>query len=148
MSQTERRPGDVLSYTPSRGWHCREGRAIVSTDGRARDTYWGGTWDAHTLSDDELATAELRFNLGDYRSVRYEDEWLTYALADRGIVTHQGGCQRTYYVREGARPDLATQIDNAREAVEAAERNLESAERRLSWRRDDLAKLEAAAVRS
>ena len=55
-------PGDVLRYLP-RWTHCREGVAIVQDNGVAVDTYWSS--DRAVLTDEELATAERQFNVGD-----------------------------------------------------------------------------------
>jgi len=145
----ERAPGDVLDYIPDReSRHCRESCAVVREDGRIFDTFWSGPKAGlhgadHELSDRELATAGLRFRLGDYREVKYEQEWLTFAPADRQYVSAQQGLQWTYYVREGAEPDLTTQIDNARGRVAEAERAVESAKASLERRRRELADLEA-----
>lgn len=143
-------PGDVLRYSPTGGTHARQCTAIVLQNGNVMDTFWGlrpGDG-GHYLSPEELATAELVFNLNDYRKLgeHWEpkrDEWLTYAPADRQRVGSQGQWQSTYYVRIGAGPDLETQIENARVAVEDA---VHSAERRLQWAREDLARLEASRV--
>lgn len=135
------REGDVLRYTPEGGTHCREGHAIVEANGRAIDTYWGFSGgDRHVLSAAELEAATRFFNLGDYREVS-EEEWLTYALDDRGFVSSQHGLQPTYVVRSGAEPDLATQIENARGAVRFAESERDAADRRLWRRREELAAL-------
>lgn len=136
-------PGDVLDYTPRDRW-CYEGIAVVQENGRALDTYW--CINANGLRPDELATARLRFRLADYREIGSEDEWKTYAPADRQSISSQHGLQWTYYVRVGAEPDLETQIANARNAVERAESELRAAEWRLTCRRDELAELEGARV--
>lgn len=142
-------PGDVLRYVPSRR-HCREGMAVVDEHGRSWDTFWDS--DRHHLTADELATAEVIGNLGDFKHLGsdactgrrdHELEWGRYAPADRLAVTHQHRLQADYYVRRGATPDLDTQIANARSKVEEAEGNLGTAQRRLEWARRDLAKLEA-----
>jgi hypothetical protein len=153
LRQTERQPGDVLDYIPDGGRHCREGIAIVNERGDAVDTFWDSGSESHLLTEAELATAGLRFRLGDYRELGkthwdrgHKDTWLTYAPADRQVTTAQHGLQSTLYVRNGAEPDLDTQIANAREAVQEAEHAVGSAQSRLEWRREDLAKLEAARV--
>jgi hypothetical protein len=147
------KPGDVLSYVPVGGWHARQGTAIVDERGCAVDTFWGvqGYSDGHVLSEAELAEAELKFRLGDYCKLgehwdRKHDEWLTYAPEDRQMIGSQAQYQSTYYVRIGAEPDLNTQIQNARNAVEDAERGVSSAENRLHWARQDLARLESLRV--
>lgn len=143
LRRSERKPGDVLDYVPSH-IHCREGIAIVQANGCALDTYWSN--DRYVLKSEEYATARLRFRLEDFREIAHEDEWMTYAPADRQVITSQHGLQRTYYLRIGSEPDLATQIENAREAVEKAEREVDSAQARLGRRREDLANLEATRV--
>lgn len=138
-------PGDVLDYTPRDRW-CHEGIAIVLENGRLADTYWGSSPNVITAAEAE--TARLRFRRSDYREVDSESEWLTYAPADRQSVSSQHGLQRTFYVRVGAEPDLATRIANAREAVAEAQGAVDSWMARLDRRREDLAKLEAAYVAS
>jgi len=148
MSGVRYEPGDVLDYISEREFnHCRECCAVVVDDGRAVDTFWGFPnmhGDSHVLTDRELATAGRRFRLGDYREVRHESEWLTFAPTDRQVVTSQQGLQARYYVRAGAEPSLATQIDNARAAVERAESDVRCAESTLRWRQTELARLLAA----
>jgi hypothetical protein len=151
-------PGDVLHYTPSGAFepmHCRQATAVVYEDGRAVDTFWGidDRSDGHVLNDKELETAELKFRLGEFRKLgehwdRKNDEWMTYAPADRQRIGSQHQYQSTYYVRIGAEPDLDTQIANARAELEEAEEAVKSAERRLCWKREDLAKLEGQRVTS
>jgi hypothetical protein len=125
--------GDVLRYDSERAnrW-CREGQAIVDRieDGRviAFDTYWFGTSDRHRLTDGELASAEVEFNLAEVRPVTANDIFADFHPGDRKIVTHQHGLQQTRYLRLLAEPDLATQIQNAREKVANCERELKSAE--------------------
>lgn len=141
------RPGDVLRYLPAdkfMRWHCREGIALVTETGDAFDTFWGTGGDRHRLTADELATAEVEFNVGDYDALPYRsrDKWLTYHEDDRGRIPSQHGLQEVLYLRKGAQPNLATQIANAREAVAEAESRLRSAEWTLEWRREDLAKLQ------
>jgi hypothetical protein len=142
-------PGDVLRYVPTGGTHARQCTAIVGENGRAVDTYWGvgRCSDGHVLSAQELETAELVFRLGDFRKLGEHwddkhDEWMTYAPADRQRIGSQNQWQSTYYVRVGAKPDLETQIANACEAVEDAERDVRSAQSTLQRRREHLAKLE------
>lgn len=146
------KPGDVLSYIPERD-HCRERTAFVTERGVAVDTYWqgdyrGGYQDAHRLTDDELATATVRFNVSDYDALDlYSKEsrptWETYHPDDRGAIPSQHGLQWALFVRKGAQPHLDTQIENARAAVEQADSKMRSAEATLARRRDELAELEA-----
>lgn len=142
-------PGDVLNYLPDRSRfepnHCREGIAIVNENGRAVDTFWQGGGD-HVLNDVELASVELRFRLGEFHTVKSESEWLKYAEQDRRTITAQHGLQRTFYVRNGAEPDLETQIQNARRELADAERELSSAGNHIRWAAVELAKLEAQRV--
>lgn len=151
-------PGDVLRYTPYGGMHARQGTAIVRDNGRAVDTYWDeqGNGECHLLRPDELASAELLFNVGDYEVIGTvghcapsdEWKWLQYHPDDRQRIGSQHQYCALLFVRKGAKPDLSTRITNARQAVADAESHLESARHRLHWCQDDLAKLEAqAAVR-
>ena len=144
--------GDVVDYdtlTRPNRW-CREGTAIgtATRDGRVIlcDTYWSGGSETHVLTDAEIATARLRFNLGDYDELdRYSHRspvmWKTYAPADRQTVTAQHGCHTRWFVRKGASPDWATQIANAREVVAERELDVASAQRQLDWAREDLARV-------
>ena len=146
-------PGDVLHYTPLRKFEprwCREGQALVDEHGRALDTYWGidSFSDRHCLTAEELATATVVFNVGDFEMLdKYarssQAQWETYSPLDRAVITSQHGLQSVYYIRKGAQPDLETQIENARERVEDAERKLSSAQSGLEWCRRELAALEA-----
>src|SRR4051812_3135615 len=92
---TQFQPGDVIGYTPAGGTHCRQATAVVREDGRAVDTFWGlENSQGHVLSDKELASAELRFRLGEFRKLgehwdRKHDEWMTYAPADRQRIGSQ-----------------------------------------------------------
>ena len=129
--------GQVIRYRSDRAdrW-CREGVAISNDAGHFVDTYWMGMGDAHVVTASELATAEHRFWLDDYRELdRYgrgtPDEWAMYAITDRRRVTSQHGLQARYFVRHGAEYDLPTQLENALESLSRAEGDLESAQRRL-----------------
>jgi hypothetical protein len=142
------KPGDVLHYRPSQH-HCREGVALV-VDGRlARDTYWGLSpgHDSHALTEAELDTATVCFNTYDYELLdgnqrhASRGKWETYHPDDRGRITSQQGLQEALFIRRGAKPDLDTQIANARAEVKKAEEEVRSAQRRLEWRLEDLAKL-------
>jgi len=142
---TEFKPGDVLSYVPKGAfepWHCREGKALVDERGRAWDTFW--QFDGqHLLSAEELADAEVVFNVNDYEALDVYAGgsrllWETYHPDDRGRVTSQHGLREALFLRRGAKPHLATQIENAQALVEKAESELQSAENRLKWRREDL----------
>lgn len=146
----ELRAGDVVSYLPKDGPHCREATAIVVEDGRAFDTFWGPERDqySHWLTPSEKATVEVEFNLDDFEPLdRYASRsaatWKTYHPDDRARIGSQHGLQQQYYVRKGARPDRGTQIKNAEVEVAEAEEAVRSAERRLEWKREDLATLVA-----
>lgn len=146
--------GDVIRYDsitqPSR-W-CREETAIAerlkSGEIAFFDTYWGTGSDAHRVTADELATAELQFNLADYDEFdRYDrgsvTRWSRYAPADRQKVTSQHGLQARWFVRKGSIEDITTQIENARADVLAREADVQSAQRRLAWAQEELAALES-----
>jgi hypothetical protein len=144
------KPGDVVRYDVAER-HCREGMAIAKERAGGGvvlvDTFWQSSGE-HVLTDDELTTAEMVFNLADYDELdRYWHEsaakWKTYAPADRETITSQHGLQVRWFVRKGALPDLQTQIENACEAFLDAQTKLRSAEFRaeVAWR--DLAELEA-----
>lgn len=147
-------PGDVVSYTPESTW-CHEGIAIVQDPVRHTgcyqmlDTYWGTQ--PSEISDAEASTAELMFKLADYDELdRYsshasQSTWDKYAPVDRQLITSQHGLQKRWFIRKGASPDWATQISNAQGVVSAHVDELESAQRRLQWARDDLASVIADA---
>lgn len=139
--------GDVLRYVPRR-YHCKEGTAFVTERGTPLDTYWGpgGNGEYGHLRPEELATAEVVFNVNDYDALDiYANQsratWLTYHPDDRGRITSQHGLQEALFVRKGATPDLATQIQNARDRVDEAESRVQLAEHILESRRRELAEL-------
>lgn len=122
------RDGDVLSYTP-RVTHARSSTAIVETTGawddlRALDVYWAS--DRTVLTSSELATASLRFNLADFTAVPSEHSLTAYHPDDRQIIHGQAGRPR-YFLRTGASPDLATQLEHAEHLLRDAEEDLASA---------------------
>jgi hypothetical protein len=137
--------GDVLRYHAERD-HCREGWAVVNEHG-AFDTFWGlSGGDRHRLTEAELATAEVVFSLNDFRRVTYAPEgkqWDDYHPDDRQQVPSQHWHCRDLFIRPGAAPDLGTRIANARKAIEKREAELTTAQHRLEWAREDLARLEA-----
>lgn len=148
------KPGDVLRYLPDDRFHCAQGTAIVRPDGAVVDTYWGENGyggESHWLTDKELASADFQFNVNDYEQIgtighcrpRNDATWLTYHPDDRGRIGSQGPHCAVLYVRKGSKPDLETRISNAQAEVEEAEWKLRSAESRLRFAREDLAKLEA-----
>lgn len=141
--------GDVLRYTPEDGRWCREGMALVSQYPsssllRAHDTYWGSSGDRHLLTDDELQTAELIFNVMDYDEIgsnsRHMDEakWSTFAETDRQLITSQHGLQKRWFVRKGAEPSWEQQIKNARGALDEALREADAAVRNVGYRHAEL----------
>ena len=153
MQPSETKTGDVVRYKSERDnrW-CREGTAeAIERSGKVIlvDTYWGRyDGDSHALTDAELASAELIFNIGGYDELdRYgpgsRDEWMRYAPADREQITSQHGMQSRWFVRKGASEDMDTQIANAQELVGAAQEAVRSAENRLEWATQDLASLQA-----
>lgn len=145
-------PGDVVRYRPSQH-HCREGMAIAEErSGRIMlfDTFWASSGDRHVLTHDEIATAELEFRISDYDELDQSHRsmsgvWKKYAPADRQTITSQHGLQHRYFIRKGAAEDWPTQIDNARQELEEREREADSAQRRVEWAREDLAKVIASA---
>jgi hypothetical protein len=142
-------PGDVVAYTSSRdnNW-CREGLALVSPDGKFRDTYWGSNFgDNHVLTAEEIASARLEFNVNDFREMeRYETPaWDEYHPNDRQLITSQHRLQRRYFVRVGSTSDFDTRVEKARAAVLEAEEKVQSAESSLRWAKRELAALEVAA---
>jgi hypothetical protein len=150
-TKTEFKPGDVVRYDVADRW-CREGTAIAATwkdQVVLLDTYWQSS-DQHRLTDDEVATAELLFNLADFdelpsgRHLGSSGKWMQYSPADRKRITAQHGLVVRYFIRKGAQPDLATQIENARQAVADAYEKLRNAERDVDYARRKLARLEAA----
>lgn len=142
------REGDVYRYEPETSW-CREGMATVEVrrDGSTQlvDTYWRSTSDAHVLRDAELATAELLFNTADYRELDRYEQFEDFRPEDRQVITSQHGLRVRRFVKQGTEKDLRTMITNAEEAVEEAQRELNSATFRLQMRRDELERLRAGA---
>lgn len=136
-------PGDVIRYTPGDGHHCREGMAIVAQQ-QAFDTFWSGYGDRHLLTADELATAELLFNLADFDELdgnsrhMNEAKWNTYATDDRQLVTSQHGLQKRWFIRKGAEPSWQQQIANAREELDKALRDADQAVRNVGYRHAEL----------
>ena len=140
----------VYHYDVDGSRHCREGVAVEQR-GVLFDTFWGaGDSYSHRLTETEAKTAEFLFDTDEYRELdRYSRgapaEWRTYAPKDRGAIPSQHGLRCRYFIRKGARPDMATQIENARQKVADAENALHSAETRLRWAREELAALEGGA---
>ncbi len=147
MTFDDIREGDVLRYAPARTW-CREGLAIVERVRNggliAFDTYWitGRT----VLLSDDLATAEVLFNLNDVE--RFEPSpdasFADFDLADQFVITHQHGLQREQFIRRGAKPSPFVKVLNARRVLAEAQAAGESAQFRIGVARRDLAIVEAA----
>lgn len=141
------KPGDIVNYTPEQR-HCREGQAVAEErNGKVilLDTFWGVNGsDRHLLTSDETSTAELEFSLGDYMQINLathhlnQSTWSKYAKGDRRLVTAQHGLRKYHYVRHGAKPSWAQQIENAREELSEAERKAESAARQVDYTRRNL----------
>lgn len=145
-------PGDVVRYEtldrPNR-W-CREGTAIAERRNPYRvvlvDTFWSGGTEAHVLTDEETATAELRFNLNDYDELdRYsgmsQATWHKYATKDRAAVTSQHGLRKRWFILKGATEDLATQIVNQREKIAECQSKFQSARNDLRYAEQELERL-------
>lgn len=120
------REGDVLAYEPKDRW-CHNGTAIVRNRDhqlQAVDTYW--VTDADVLSSDELATATVRFNLGDFDEVSLPIDLTDYHPDDKHVLHNPNGRTR-YFRRTGAAPDLATQLAHAEAELEAADEEYDHA---------------------
>lgn len=138
--------GDVLGYTPE-DRHCREGQAVV-VNGRVLDTFWSLGTETHHLTVEELESAILRFNTGDYDELdQYAREspakWLTFDPKDREQITSQHGLQSRWFIRKGAEPSVETMRSNIVAELDEAIRAAESATRRVEWKREDLARFDA-----
>jgi hypothetical protein len=161
MSETtttyEPRDKDVVRYetlTRPNRW-CREGIAIAEQRGSGAiyllDTYWGHhTSETHVLSDPEIATAELLFNLDDYDELdKYSSgsklKWERYAPADRRIVTEQHGCYTRWFVRKGAVESWPTKIENAQRELDKKREDLKHAQWHVEWAEQELARVIADA---
>ncbi|WP_277209201.1 hypothetical protein [Isoptericola croceus] len=138
------RENDVVRYDtlsrPDR-W-CREGFAIARRRGDGRivllDTFWALGSESHVLTGDEVATAQVEFNLDDFiaeRDIPGRWPWQAFHPDDRRMYTSQHGLRVHRFVRKGAEPDGQTQIDNARRRVSEAEEKVASAQRSLEYAR-------------
>jgi hypothetical protein len=142
--------GDVYTYTPKQH-HCTEGLAIEDERGNLFDWFWGNSRDS--MLDKRVARdaedLKLIANLADYELTPRDgrESNRDYAPEDRLTITSQHGLQRTYYVRKGSSPDLATKIANARSEVVKAEVDLSSAQFNVKWAKGKLAELEAEATK-
>lgn len=148
--------GDVIRYdtlTRPNRW-CREGIAVAENrNGRVvlLDTYWCGGSETHVLTDEEAATGELLFNIGDYDELdRYSRNsphtWEKYAPADRQVITEQHGLRSRWFIRKGATEDWPTQIANAEQVVEEKRGKVRSAQISLEWALVDLARVREKAA--
>lgn len=137
------RVGDVIRYEPKSTW-CHDGYAIARArrDGSVAlfETYWSGGGDDNIVAPEQC---ELLFNLADYEE-KPEYVWETFAPADRQYIPKHSGYHTVFLVRKVATPDLATQIENARERVTGAENKVRSAQHLLQWRQSELDALLAA----
>lgn len=141
--------GDVLSWAPA-SRHAHEGTAVVRRrdDGTlyAVDTFWG-FGENHVLRADELAGATIEWNKTLFRQADGRTEtWSDFAPEDRRMITSQHSLQATYWLRPGAKPDHATKVAKAEEALRRAEDDLRSAQNHVEWRRRDLIKLNTEAT--
>jgi len=140
--------GDVYTYTPTQH-HCREGLAIEDERGRLYDWFWGSSRDSMLDKVVPRDAQDLTFvaNLNDYELTARDgrESNSEYAREDRLVITSQHGLQRTYYVRKGAKPDLATKIENARTELREADEKARQAHRNVEWAQKKLARLEAEA---
>lgn len=145
MSSASLRAGDVVRYQPESTW-CHDGWAIAEQRDHGVvlvDTYWNASGGTVVAPE----TYEVLFNLAHYE-LKTADAWEKFAPADREYIPRHSGYQTLHLVRKGATPDLATQIENARERVTAAEDEVRMAHNHLDWRRRELAELEAQVVPS
>lgn len=135
--------GDVYTYTPEQH-HCLEGLAVENERGKLIDWFWGGDVIGNQIVSPDVADLEKVANLNDYeptpRNGRESNK--DYAPEDRLTLTSQHGLQRTYYVRKGAIPDLATRIENARWDLAEAESDARVAQRRVERAQEALNQLE------
>ena len=140
----------VYDYEIDGSRHCREGVATEERPGILFDTFWTGG-DRHHLTDAEAFSAKGRFDTNDFHELdgnRFgiAGQWSTFAPGDRQVIPSQHGLQHRYFVRNGATPDLATQIENARQKVADAESAKRHAASSLRWARDDLLALEDGVI--
>jgi len=136
----------VYDYEIDGSRHCREGVATEERPGVLFDTFWNGG-DRHHLTDAEAASAKVRFDTADFQDLDGNKfgnagQWRTFAPRDRQSIPSQHGLQIRYFVRNGATPDLPTQIENAQQKVAEAESDVRSAASSLRWAQDELLALE------
>lgn len=139
--------GDVYTYTPAQR-HCAEGLAIEDERGRLYDWFWGSSRDSmlDKVVSRDTADLELIANLNDYELTPLggRETNRNYAPEDRLVITSQHGLQRTYYIRKGSKPDLATKVANARAYLATTESELRSAQFRVQRAQEELSELEAS----
>lgn len=161
------REGDVLKYTPATDW-CNEGlamvhRSVISPTGFVViDTYWQtglspDFTDGHRLSDEEMAGAEVLFNVSDYSVLakgpncyteKVSEEWHRYAPEDRERVTSQHGLSVVYLVKKGAERSHRAHANRLKARIEGARRELCSAQNHLKSLEEELRAHEASAVQT
>lgn len=135
-------PGSIYEYTPDNGErHCREGVAYADSDGSLIDTFWGvpnsDPFIRHYLTDTEIATAQLVFNVNDLREARPHETLNWYPKGTVFAVTSQHGLRRQTYVVPGTQPDAEVIIDEAHAAYLAAKDEAAAAQRRVEWAHDE-----------
>lgn len=117
MTQMSLREGDVLKYETRRDG-CREGLALVHRSPTelsgyvAVDTYWQDGLDldlndGHVLSEQEIASASVLFNIADYERIHQPEKvaverWRRYRPEDRASMTSKHGNRTVYLVKRGA----------------------------------------------
>lgn len=129
--------GDVVKYRVTQS-HCREGMAICES-GQLLDTFWH-FGDRHELNNEECNSVQFMFNLREFVSTN-SYEWVNYLDDDKGLVTHQHGLSKDYFLRKGAKRSLEIMIKNAEIKIIEAEKKLLQADNELRWRKDELTKL-------
>ena len=136
------KPGEFYRFTPD-NHHCTEGIAAVEENGTLNDTFWGSAYD-NPLSETERATLELYFDSADFDEIKHslaQQKFEKFHPDDRRRVTSQHGLQGRYFVRKGAKEDIATQIKNTEAWIEQATAELRSAERNKQRAEEWLAQL-------
>lgn len=143
---TQFKIGQFYRYTVRDSW-CREGIAEVTSRG-ILDTYWGSnTSESSPLIAAEKATCVLLFDSADYDELdRYcsssKHRWEQYHPDDRRKTTEQHGFYTRWFVKKGAKPDMATKIANARARLDESQQSLRSAQFSVESRIRELEELE------
>lgn len=137
------RPKD---YSELANW-CRENMFLIvkTKNGEKRflDTYWGIGGDGKNYSLNEilkLGEISLYCNLDNLKRVS-KDEQQNYEESARYYISEQHGCTTHYFVRKDAGVSLSTMIQNARKALNEAEKEAEYAVRQVAWQAQELQKL-------